>query len=125
MRHTEKEKLFEKLDRFAKDEIQKRDRQIKSINEQSARQKKKIDTLEEEVLHLQNLLLEEQENKIVLVPSDPLYMLGLTQGQEDKAQSRAKSLLKSLHPDRTQNKDTAFLFDMILKSRDMILKKST
>jgi len=114
-RVMDKKTLNERLDEFAKDQLREKDRQIKA-------QKREIQKLKMQYNDLKAELSQMKEKNVVLVPSDPHYMLGLHPDQSNKTAERAKILLKVLHPDRSGTNESGYLFDMIVKARDMILK---
>lgn len=121
-RINEKKTLRDKLDDFAKAELAAKDQEI-------TRLKKKLGNLRDDLAEAQakrDEALEElataQRQNMVLVPSDPHYMLGLQPDEADKVEKRSRALLKALHPDRTGTPETAYLFDLIVKSRDMAMK---
>lgn len=123
LRVTERQSLREKLGAFAKKELATKEDEIQNLKRELVQERAKIESslIEQERLH--GKLEEAKQQNLVLVPSDPYYMLGLLPEQKDQVDARAKVLLKSLHPDKTQSPDTAYLFDVILKSRDQILKR--
>ncbi len=121
-RINEKKTLRDKLDDFAKaelaakeDKIQRLEKKLQSLREELADMQGARDQAVEELAHA-------QRQNMVLVPSDPHYMLGLQPDEADKVEKRSRALLKALHPDRTGTPETAYLFDLIVKSRDMALK---
>lgn len=114
-RVTEKKNLQDKLDSFVKSELAAKDQKIRQLN-------RKLEEAQSKCRDLEDDLAREQVKNIVLVPSDPHYMLGLHPNQEDEVEKRAKILLKILHPDKSGSAESGFLFDMVLKARDMILK---
>lgn len=115
LRVVEQDDLREKLDDFAKQELAARDAKIKHLQAEVTRLRDQCDDLQAE-------LGQEREKNIVLVPDDPHYMLGLHPDQSAAVEKRAKALLKVLHPDRSGSDETAYLFDMVLRARDTILK---
>ncbi|MDV7340156.1 hypothetical protein RYZ26_11165 [Terasakiella sp. A23] len=121
-RMTEKQVLRDKLGDFAKQEIKDCEDEIKRLKQALSEAKNDRDVAQAELERLQAELHKTQEANLVLVPSDPHYMLGLKEGYPDEVEKRAKTLMKALHPDKTGSADTAYLFDLIVKSRDMILK---
>ncbi len=114
-RVMEKKNLHDKLDTFAKSELAARDQKIRQLSRQ-------LEDMQEKYLNLEEELVQEQVKNIVLVPSDPHYMLGLHPSQGEEVEKRAKILLKILHPDKSGRTESGYLFDMVLKARDMILK---
>lgn len=114
-RVMDKKSLHERLDEFAKDQLREKDRQIKT-------QKREIQKMKMQYNDIKAELSQMQEKNVVLVPSDPHYMLGLHPDQSNRAPERAKVLLKVLHPDKSGTNESGYLFDMIVKARDMIIK---
>ncbi len=121
-RVQEKKTLRARLGSFAKKELSEKDKEIARLKKQIKDMKKDLQDQQMRLEEVQDRLALEQEKNIVLVPSDPHYMLGLTPEQSSKVEERAKVLMKVLHPDKSGNAETAYLFDMILKARDMIIK---
>lgn len=121
-RRQDKDILRAKLDDFARREIEALESVVLQQKVQQNEMQQEIDRLATRVEELERDLLQEQERKLVLVPKDPFHMLGLEQGNDSAVEARAKVLMKALHPDRTGTNDTAYLFDMILRARDMITK---
>jgi hypothetical protein len=115
-----RDQLKDKLDQFAKDEIKALEEAKKMAKEEVLRLKEHITILQDQLREKETALKEEQQKQIVLVPNDPYHMLGLVTGHKEQVEQRSKSLLKALHPDHSRTGDTAFLFDMVIKARDMI-----
>jgi len=115
-RITERATLLEKADAAARDEIAR----LRQTLDATERRQTDLDA---EVTDLKDALQKAETARMILVPSDPIHMLGLPEDSNaDTIQTRAKSLLKSLHPDKSGTPDTAFLFDLIVKARDNALK---
>jgi|GEM_PF-1825111 len=114
--------LPDKIDEFAKQELAAKEAEIVKLKRKLAKAKSQLKKAEEDQTSLQEKLLDAEKKNIVLVPSDPHYMLGLQPGHEDEVIARAKALMKVLHPDKSGSTETAYLFDMVLKARDMIVK---
>lgn len=114
--------LPDKIDNFAKQELAAKEAEIVNLKSELRNVKGQIKKAEMEHVFLQEKLLSAEEKNIVLVPSDPHYMLGLQPGHVDGVEARAKALMKVLHPDKSGSTETAYLFDMVLKARDMIVK---
>lgn len=122
VRLSEKNTLREKLGDFAKNELAAKEAEIKKLKRQLTKAKNDVMDTKAESLTLEARLQEAEEKNMVLVPSDPHYMLGLQPGHREAVEARAKALMKALHPDKSGTSDTAYLFDMVLKARDMIIK---
>jgi len=107
---------------MGKDELAAKDAEIKKLKRRLHQSKVEIEDLKSETILLETKVQNAEEKNIVLVPSDPHYMLGLQAGHSNRAEEKAKNLMKILHPDRSGSNETAYLFDMILKARNQILK---
>lgn len=121
-RFMEHQKLSQMLGDYAKSEIAARDEEIKRLKNNLSEMEGEAERLEQKNAELQARLDREIEKKMVLVPSDPFYMLGLEPGNKQALDARSKVLLKALHPDKTGTDQTGYLFDLILKARDMASK---
>ncbi|SCA57662.1 hypothetical protein MTBPR1_60175 [Candidatus Terasakiella magnetica] len=121
-RLSEKTKLFDKLDDFAKQEIKAKELEIKRLRQKYSELEDDLHELRVKNEKLREDLAKAHEANMVLVPSDPYYMLGLETGNDKAVEARSKILLKALHPDKSGSADTAYLFDMVLKARDMVSK---
>lgn len=121
-RINEKKNLRDKLDDFAKSELSAREKEVAQLKQEVAELRDSLKQTENQVQTLRQQLTQAQEEKIVLVPSDPHYMLGLASDETGRVEKRAKALLKALHPDKSGTSETAYLFDLIVKSRDLALK---
>ena len=122
VRVNERKNLREKIDDFAKKELAAKDSEIKKLKRQLLKAKAKVEDTEIALADMEAKLMREEEKNIVLVPSDPHYMLGLQPNHNDAVDARAKALMKALHPDKSGSPETAYLFDMVVKARDMIVK---
>ncbi len=120
-RVREKKNLRARLGEFAKNELAEKEAEIARLKRELVAKEQEIEKLSAKVSGLRDEIREVEEKNLVLVPSDPHYMLGLQPGSQD-VETRAKVLMKAIHPDRSGSQDTAYLFDMILKARDMIVK---
>ncbi|NVK17630.1 MAG: hypothetical protein HWE30_02915 [Methylocystaceae bacterium] len=118
----DKKNLRDKLDDFAKSELIAREEEIAVLRQEMADLKRHLKRKEHHCKTLQQQLDQAQEEKIVLVPGDPHHMLGLASDEKGRVEKRAKALLKALHPDKSGTSETAYLFDLIVKSRDLALK---
>jgi len=121
-RVNERLTLRDKIDVFAKQELALKEAEIKKLKHDLSKSKKQIKALRSKQIDLEENLVQAEEKNIVLVPSDPYYMLGLQPGHDGGVDGRAKTLMKILHPDKSGSVETAYLFDMVLKARDMIIK---
>jgi DNA repair exonuclease SbcCD ATPase subunit len=121
-RVNERATLRDKIDDFAKQELAAKEVEIEKLKRELKKTKHKMAQAQSLQEDLQEKLLKAEQKNMVLVPSDPHYMLGLQPGQAALVESRAKMLMKVLHPDKSGSSETAYLFDMVLKARDMITK---
>ncbi len=122
-RAMEKQNLMAKLDDFARQELAERDRKVEELQRQNQQLETRLQKAEAERAALHEKIQDVQEAKLVLVPGDPHHMLGLETGcMNSKVEKQAKKLLKALHPDKSGMAETAYLFDMVIKARDMVLK---
>ncbi|WP_135076860.1 hypothetical protein [Terasakiella sp. SH-1] len=121
-RMTEKQTLYDKLGDFAKQEIKAKELEVKRLKQELRQTQQETQHLQEKCEGVEQELAKVKEDNIVLVPSDPHYMLGLDPKSAQDVEARAKILLKTLHPDRSGSHETGYLFDMVVKARDMILK---
>lgn len=118
----EKEILKSRLPDFAKAEIKAKDEEIKKLQSRLKSMEQELESREGEIAALQADLDQANQQNIVIVPGDPYHMLGLPEGVRGQVGERSKSLMKALHPDKTGTNETAYLFDMVKKARDMIVK---
>lgn len=119
-RVNEKMNLKSKLNRFAKQELAARDEEISRLNQELNDVCSEKEKLVGEIQELEARLRHVEEANMVFVPGDPYHMLGLRSGDEKAVDDRAKTLMKALHPDKSGSNETAYLFDLVLKSRELI-----
>lgn len=120
-RLTEREELLARIDDVAKAELAAQQDAIDRLNTALEHVQAEKRELANKLSDLEGELDKAQQDNLVLVPSDPVYMLGLApSASKSDIQARATSLLKALHPDKSGTHDTAHLFDMVMKARSQI-----
>lgn len=104
---------------YAKDILAQKDQQIADLKTQ-VRQLEKDNADQQQAL---DAYRQRDEDRVVVIPGDPHHMLGLSErASVDKVTQTSKALLKILHPDRSGDDVSGYLFDMVVKARDQILK---
>lgn len=117
-RMTAQEDLLTRVEGAAKTKLAAQKNKISTLQKTVEGLEAEKSDFESKLAQLEKDLEKAQQDNVVLVPSDPIYMLGLTPNASLKErQARVTSLLKVLHPDKSGTHDTAHLFDMVMKAR--------